>query len=29
MSGPIRNMTGESGFNEVFFTDVRVPAEET
>jgi alkylation response protein AidB-like acyl-CoA dehydrogenase len=24
---PIRNMTGESGFNEVFFTDVRVPAE--
>ncbi len=24
---PIRSMTGESGFNEVFFTDVRVPAE--
>ncbi len=24
---PIRNMTGGAGFNEVFFTDVRVPAE--
>jgi alkylation response protein AidB-like acyl-CoA dehydrogenase len=24
---PIRNMTGGGGFNEVFFTDVRVPAE--
>ena len=24
---PIRSMTGESGFNEVFFTDVRVPVE--
>ncbi len=24
---PIRNMTGTSGFNEVSFTDVRVPAE--
>jgi alkylation response protein AidB-like acyl-CoA dehydrogenase len=24
---PIRNMTGTGGFNEVFFTDVRVPAE--
>jgi alkylation response protein AidB-like acyl-CoA dehydrogenase len=24
---PIRNMTGTAGFNEVFFTDVRVPAE--
>ncbi len=24
---PIRSMTGESGFTEVFFTDVRVPAE--
>jgi alkylation response protein AidB-like acyl-CoA dehydrogenase len=24
---PIRSMTGESGFNEVFFTDVRVAAE--
>jgi alkylation response protein AidB-like acyl-CoA dehydrogenase len=24
---PIRNMTGDSGFNEVFFTDVRVPVE--
>jgi alkylation response protein AidB-like acyl-CoA dehydrogenase len=24
---PIRNMTGDAGFNEVFFTDVRVPAE--
>jgi alkylation response protein AidB-like acyl-CoA dehydrogenase len=24
---PIRNMTGSGGFNEVFFTDVRVPAE--
>ena len=24
---PIRNMTGDGGFNEVFFTDVRVPAE--
>jgi alkylation response protein AidB-like acyl-CoA dehydrogenase len=24
---PIRNMAGDSGFNEVFFTDVRVPAE--
>jgi alkylation response protein AidB-like acyl-CoA dehydrogenase len=24
---PIRNMTGSAGFNEVFFTDVRVPAE--
>jgi alkylation response protein AidB-like acyl-CoA dehydrogenase len=23
---PIRNMTGSAGFNEVFFTDVRVPA---
>jgi alkylation response protein AidB-like acyl-CoA dehydrogenase len=23
---PIRNMTGGAGFNEVFFTDVRVPA---
>jgi alkylation response protein AidB-like acyl-CoA dehydrogenase len=24
---PIRNMTGDAGFNEVFFTDVRVPVE--
>jgi alkylation response protein AidB-like acyl-CoA dehydrogenase len=24
---PIRNMTGGAGFNEVFFTDVRVPVE--
>jgi alkylation response protein AidB-like acyl-CoA dehydrogenase len=24
---PIRNMTGSAGFNEVFFTDVRVPVE--
>jgi alkylation response protein AidB-like acyl-CoA dehydrogenase len=24
---PIRNMTGGAGFNEVFFSDVRVPAE--
>ena len=24
---PIKNMTGSAGFNEVFFTDVRVPAE--
>ena len=24
---PIRNMTGGAGFNEVFFTDVRIPAE--
>jgi len=24
---PIRNMTGTTGFNEVFFTDVRVPGE--
>jgi alkylation response protein AidB-like acyl-CoA dehydrogenase len=24
---PIRNMTGGAGFNEVFFADVRVPAE--
>jgi alkylation response protein AidB-like acyl-CoA dehydrogenase len=24
---PIRNMAGDAGFNEVFFTDVRVPAE--
>jgi alkylation response protein AidB-like acyl-CoA dehydrogenase len=24
---PIRNMSGGEGFNEVFFTDVRVPAE--
>jgi alkylation response protein AidB-like acyl-CoA dehydrogenase len=24
---PIRNMTADSGFNEVFFTDVRVPVE--
>ncbi len=24
---PIRNMTGGAGFNEVFFTDVHVPAE--
>ena len=24
---PIKNMTGDAGFNEVFFTDVRVPAE--
>jgi alkylation response protein AidB-like acyl-CoA dehydrogenase len=24
---PIRNMTGSGGFNEVFFTDVRVPVE--
>jgi alkylation response protein AidB-like acyl-CoA dehydrogenase len=24
---PIRNMAGDTGFNEVFFTDARVPAE--
>jgi alkylation response protein AidB-like acyl-CoA dehydrogenase len=24
---PIRNMAGDAGFNEVFFTDARVPAE--
>jgi alkylation response protein AidB-like acyl-CoA dehydrogenase len=24
---PIRNMTGGAGFNEVFFTDARIPAE--
>ena len=24
---PLRQMSGDSGFNEVFFTDVRVPAE--
>ncbi|MGK4301660.1 acyl-CoA dehydrogenase family protein, partial [Klebsiella pneumoniae] len=24
---PIRNMTGGAGFNEVFFSDARVPAE--